>query len=158
MNFISTFVKSTTVSLVCLGLACGSVMADETRATKVEAEAMVKKAVEFLKQNGKDAAFKAFTAPSTQFTDRDLYVVAYDLNGKCLAHGQNSKQVGLSLIGLKDPDGKEFVKERVELAKSKGTFWQDYKFTDPLTKKIMPKVSYCEKADDAVVCAGVYSQ
>ena len=47
-------------------------------------------------------------------------------------------------------------KERVELAQSKGTFWQDYKFTNPVSKKIEPKQMYCEKLDDAVVCGGVY--
>jgi cytochrome c len=42
------------------------------------------------------------------------------------------------------------------MAKSKGTFWQDYKFTNPTTKKIEPKAMYCEKLDDAVVCGGIY--
>jgi len=84
--------------------------------------------------------------------------VVYDLNGKVLAHGQNEKQVGKELIGMKDADGKEFVKERVDLAKSKGKFWQDYKFTDPVTKKILPKSMYCEKVEETAVCAGVYKR
>ena len=58
--------------------------------------------------------------------------------------------VGKNLIDLKDVDGKAFVKERVDLAQSKGTFWQDYKFTNPVSKKIEPKQMYCEKLDDAV--------
>ena len=61
-----------------------------------------------------------------------------------------------NLIDLKDVDGKPFVKERVELAQSKGTFWQDYKFTNPVSKKIEPKQMYCEKLDDTVVCGGIY--
>jgi hypothetical protein len=32
--------------------------------------------------------------------------------------------VGKDLIGLKGPDGKEIVKERLGLAKSKVKFWQ----------------------------------
>ncbi|CAM8654722.1 Single Cache domain 2 [Burkholderiales bacterium] len=125
------------------------------RANKAEAEAMVKKAVAHLKSKG-EAAYADFTAPSKAFVDRDLYVVVYGLDGKCLAHGQNAKQVGKDLINLKDPDGKLFVKERVELANSKGSFWQDYKFTDPLTKSIMPKQMYCEKVDKVAVCGGIY--
>ena len=31
----------------------------------------------------------------------------------------------------------------------KGTFWQDYKFTNPTTQKIEPKSMYCEKLDNA---------
>ncbi|MEW9900577.1 cache domain-containing protein [Chitinivorax sp. PXF-14] len=141
---------------ITLAMLSHMASAEEARATKPEAEAMVKKAVAYMKQHGKPAALKEFTAPSKSFVDRDLYVVAYDLNGKCLAHGQNDKQAGKDLIMLKDPDGKEFIKERVELAKSRGKFWQDYKFTDPLTKKVMPKEAYCEKADDVILCSGVY--
>jgi len=119
---------------------------------------MVKKGVDFLKKNGKDKAAAEMTAPSKTFVDRDLYLVIYDMNGVPLAHGQNAKQVGKSLIDLQDPDGKLFVKERVDFAKSKGTFWQDYKFTDPLTKKVLPKQMYCERTDDVIVCGGVYKE
>jgi hypothetical protein len=66
--------------------------------------------------------------------------------------------VGKVVIDLKDIDGKEFVRERVELAKSNPTFWQDYKFTDPLTKKIEPKQMYCERLEETVVCGGVYKE
>jgi signal transduction histidine kinase len=125
------------------------------RANKAEAEAMVKKAVSHLKSKG-EAAYADFTAPNKTFIDRDLYIVVYDLDGICLAHGQIATQVGKDLTNLKDSDGKLFIKERAELARSKGTFWQDYKFTDPITKSIMPKQTYCEKVDKVAVCAGIY--
>jgi signal transduction histidine kinase len=64
--------------------------------------------------------------------------------------------VGKNLIDLKDIDGKPFVRERVEMAKTKATFWQDYKFTNPENKKVEPKAMYCEKLDDTVVCGGIY--
>ena len=131
-------------------------IAQESRATRGDAEKMVKKGMELLKKSGKEKAAAEFTAPSRSFVDRDLYLVIYDLDGNVVAHGQNPKQVGKALIDLKDPDGKLFVKERVELAKSKGSFWQDYKFTDPLTKKVLPKQMYCEKESNLVVCGGVY--
>jgi len=130
--------------------------ATESRANAAEAEAMVRKAVEFYKKNGKEKAFTEFTAPSKTFVDRDLYIVAYDMNGVPLAHGQNPKQVGKNLIDLKDSDGKLWVKERIELAKSQGKFWQDYKFTDPLTKQVLPKRTYCETHDEMVFCGGIY--
>jgi signal transduction histidine kinase len=128
----------------------------EVRASNKDAEAMVKKAVALYKKSG-DKAYADFTAPSKAYVSKDLYIVAYDMDGKCLAHGQNAKQVGKGLINMKDPDGKPFIKERVELAKSKGSFWQDYKFTDPLTRKVLPKHAYCEGVDNKVViCGGIY--
>lgn len=153
------FTRRTAVAVsavMAMTIPLSGAMAEESRATRVDAEKMVKRAMDALKKNGKEKTFGEITAPSKTFVDRDLYVVVYDLNGVPLAHGQNTKQVGKNLIDLKDPDGKLFVKERVDLAKAQGKFWQDYKFTDPLTKKVMPKQMYCERADDVVVCGGVY--
>ncbi len=128
----------------------------QTKATAAEATAMVKKGIAFIKANGKDKGMAEISNKTGQFVDRDLYLVVYALDGTVRAHGANEKMIGKNLIDLKDIDGKEFVKERVELAKSKGTFWQDYKFTNPVTKKIEPKSMYCEKLDDAAVCGGIY--
>jgi cytochrome c len=125
-------------------------------ATADEAMAMVKEGVAYVKANGTDKAAAEIANKEGMFRKDDLYLVIYGLDGTVRAHGSNQKMVGKNLIGLKDIDGKEFVKERVELAKAKGTFWQDYKFTNPTTKKIEPKAMYCEKLDDAVVCGGIY--
>lgn len=132
------------------------VAAKEGNATADEASAMVKKGVAFIKANGKEKGYAEITKKGGQFSDRDLYLVVYGLDGTVHAHGANEKMVGKNLIDFKDVDGKAFVKERVELGQSKGSFWQDYKFTNPVTKKIEPKTSYCEKLDDAVVCGGIY--
>lgn len=117
---------------------------------------MVKKGVAFIKANGKEKGYAEIVNKDGQFTDRDLYLTVWGMDGTVYAHGANAKMVGKNLIGLKDIDGKEFVKERMELAKSKGTFWQDYKFTNPTDKKIQPKSMYCEKLDETVVCGGIY--
>ena len=109
--------------------------------TAAEAEGLVKKAVDFLKTNGKEKGFAEFSNPKGKFVDRDLYIFVYDLNGKCVAHGFNQKMIGKDLAEMKDPDGKFYVKERIEIAKTKGAGWQDYKFTDPVTKKLEPKTA-----------------
>jgi len=136
--------------------AAGLAHAQSGHATAEEATAMVKKGVAYLKSNGKDKGYTEISTKGGQFNDRDLYLVVYGLDGVVRAHGANEKMVGKNLIDLKDVDGKPFVKERVDLARSKGTFWQDYKFTNPVSKKIEPKRMYCEKLDDAVVCGGIY--
>jgi cytochrome c len=126
-------------------------------ATPKEAEAMVAKAAKAIAADH-NGTLKTITAKDKKWVSGDLYPVVYDMSGKCLAHGQNPKQVGKDLIDLADADGNEFIKERVSLAKSKGKFWQDYKFTDPETKKVLPKSAYCEKAGEVIVCAGVYKR
>jgi hypothetical protein len=136
--------------------AFGTAAQADGNATPAEATAMVKKGITFIKTQGKEKGYAEISTKGGQFSDRDLYLVVYGLDGVVRAHGANEKMIGKNLIELKDVDGKPFVKERVELAQSKGTFWQDYKFTNPVSKKIEPKSMYCEKLDDAVVCGGVY--
>ncbi len=130
----------------------------EEFATKSDAVEMTKKAVAHVKKVGVDKAAEDFTNRKGEFVQLDLYVVMYSLQGVVLAHGQNKESVGKDLIDQKDPDGVEFIRERVNLAKTKSSFWQEYKFTDPVTKKVLPKEMYCETVSAVVTCAGVYKR
>ena len=56
----------------------------------------------------------------------------------------------------KDADGHPFVKERIELARKHASFWQNYKFMNPVTKKIEAKHMYCTRLEETAVCGGVY--
>jgi signal transduction histidine kinase len=133
--------------------------ADSSPATAKEAEAMVKKGVAFIKANGKEKGYAAITdRDNKDFHDRDLYLAVHRMDGTCIAHGTNVKMVGKNFIEIKDIDGKEYIKERVEFAQSKPSFWTDYKFTNPVSRKIEPKTAYCERLDDTIVCGGIYKK
>jgi len=126
-------------------------------ATKEEAIAMVKKAAALINEQGPDKAYAEFSNKGGQFHDRDLYITVLDLDGKVLAHGQREDLIGKVLVDLKDPDGKLFVKERIELARQQSSFWQNYKFMNPVTKQVEPKQMYCERLSQTMICGGVYS-
>ena len=145
--------------MLALALSAGSMgaYAADGGATKDDAMAMVKKGVTYVKANGAEKAYADISDKANAvFHHQDLYLTVYGLDGTVKAHGANAKMIGKNLIELKDIDGKAFVKERVDMAKTNATFWQDYKFTNPETKKIEPKSMYCEKLDDTVVCGGIY--
>ncbi|MCX7856496.1 MAG: cache domain-containing protein [Deltaproteobacteria bacterium] len=124
--------------------------------TEEEAKAMVKKAIAYVKEVGKEKALAEFSNTKGKFIDRDLYIFVYDMNGVVLAHGQNPKLVGKNLYNVKDADGKEYVKERIELIKAKGSGWQEYKFMNPVTKKIEQKKAYVERYEDMIIGCGAY--
>lgn len=145
------------IAAFLFGSMCLTVQAAEV-GTADEAVAMVKRAVGDITASGTDKVYAAITAKDPRYADRDLYVIVYGLDGKCLAHGLNPKLVGKDLIGLLDTDGKAFVKERIDQAKAKASFWQDYKFTDPITHKVQPKSTYCERLNETAVCVGIYKQ
>ena len=143
------------VLIAALALLDGSSLA-ATGATKDEAVALVKKAVAFIQTEGPSNAYPEITNPSGRFVDRDLYIVVYGLDGMVLAHGADAKRVGTNQIDATDPDGKAFVRERVELAATHPSFWQSYKFMNPVTHQVEPKSMYCERLEQTAVCGGVY--
>lgn len=154
MNRVASLVLA--ALLACLGAMPAA--AQGKKGTAAEATAMVDKAIAFIKKNGREKAFAEFNNPKGQFTDRDLYVVVYDMKGKVLAHGANAKMIGRDVIDLRDTDGKYFVKERVEMM-SKGPNakgWQDYKFMNPVSNQIEPKSMYIARHEDIIVGCGIY--
>jgi cytochrome c len=121
-----------------------------------DAKAMVDKAVAYIKANGKDKAFAEFNNPSGQFVKGEFYVYAQSLDGVILAHGANKALIGQNHMEVKDGTGKYFVKESAELAKTKGSGWINYSWTNPLTKKVAPKTTYIQKMDDYWVGCGYF--
>lgn len=150
------FFKS--IFVVLLAAACQFAMAAEQAATKDEAVAFVKKAIAYVKQNGKDKALAEFSKPQGQFVDRELYVAVLDLNGVMLAHGANPKLIGKALLDLKDMNGKYFVREEVELAKGKGRGWVDFEWLNPVSGKMERRSAYLERVDDYLILSGVYNK
>ena len=146
------FAAAAFVTAFCVGgMALGA-----TAASKDEAVAMVKKAVSAIKAEGPGKAYPEISNPSGKFVEGDLYIVVYGLDGMVLAHGADAKRIGTNQIDDKDPDGKAFVRERVELAATHPSFWQTYKFMNPVTHTVQPKAMYCERLAETVVCGGVY--
>jgi cytochrome c len=151
LSLFKVFVSVAALSLMMTGAASAA-----DQGTAAEAEAMVKKAVAYIKANGPEKAYEEFTNGKS-FKDRDLYIIVYDLNGKNLAQGANPKLVGKDLIGLKDPDGKPLIQMFVDLAKTKGKGWvEGYKFLNPVSQKIEGKAMYLERVGETLVGCGIY--
>lgn len=123
---------------------------------KDKAIEIVKKAAELAKAEGTTKALQDINASVAPFNDPASYVTVTNQKGECVGHSSNKKMIGKSLIELADIDGKEFIKEQVSLAKTNASFTHEYKFSDPVTKKIRPKEVYCEVVEALSFCAGFY--
>ena len=123
-----------------------------------DAKAFAEKAAAFMKANGKEKAAAEFNNPKGQFVKGDLYVFAQDFNGLMLANGGNPKLAGQNHMELKDPNGKLFVKEMIEVAKTKGSGWVSYSWTNPTTKKVQPKKTWVQRVEgmDLYVGCGLF--
>lgn len=141
------------VSLSALGFPAGAA----EFGTRDEAVAMVKRVQVMFKAAGAEATFKAVSDKSVaEFHDRDLYPFIYDYAGVNVAHGARPALIGKNLITLKDQEGKFLVRDMLEIAKTQGKGWYDYKWPNPLNNKIEDKSSYVEKMGDYWVGVGVY--
>jgi signal transduction histidine kinase len=138
-----------------MGLGSFQAVAAE-KGTAAEAEAMIQKAIDYYKANGKEKTLAEISNPNGQFVKGDLYIFVWDMQGVVIAHGANSKLIGKNMSQIKDVDGKQFVHEGVELAKAKGKGWVDYKWSNPTTQKVEAKSTYVVKVDDMVFCCGIY--
>ncbi len=126
--------------------------------TLEEAKALAEKGAAYVKANGKDKAIAEFNKPDGEFVKGDLYVFLQDFSGLMLANGGNPKLPGQNHLELKDPTGKLFVKEMIELAKSKGSGWVEYSWTNPSVKKVQPKKTWVQRVEgmDMYVGCGIF--
>ncbi|HWI26421.1 MAG TPA: cache domain-containing protein [Stellaceae bacterium] len=144
-------------ALLAFGLAPRLALADTGHGTGDEAKALVEKAVALIKQEGPQKAFAAFDDKANKdFHYKDLYIFVRTFDGNTVAHGANMALIGHTSLQTKDADGKLYVKEMVEDAKTKGSGWVDYRWPNPVDKKIEQKSSYIERVGDYIVCAGFY--
>ena len=149
-------------SLICLtliGLVILGAVHVAGAATQQDAKDLAEKAAQYWTSQGKEKAIAEFNNQKGPFVKGDLYVVALDFSGVVLAHGGNPVLTGINLLPQKDANsGKLFVKEQIDIAKTKGSGWTSYTWTNPVTKKVQLKkawVQRIENTDSYVVC-GVF--
>jgi methyl-accepting chemotaxis protein len=122
-----------------------------------DALAMVRSASAFAGQYGKDALIAEVNKlVKGRFIDRDLYLIVIGFDYIIVAHGTNPRLVNFDGSTLKDPDGKFYSKEMVNLAKANGSGWIDYKYAHPVTKEIKQKSSYFEAVENGLIACGFY--
>jgi signal transduction histidine kinase len=121
-----------------------------------DAKKWVDNAKDFYRASGKRIALAEYTNPNGQFVQDEMYIYVLNRQGTMLAHGVNERFVGEDFSDLKDSDGKSFIKEILETANTQGSGWVEYKWSNPVTKEVLPKKVYFKKVDDLIICSGVY--
>ncbi|WP_338844420.1 cache domain-containing protein [Massilia sp. W12] len=149
--------------LYCIALLFSCMLphasAQAVRSTPEQAKAMVKRAISYYREHGKEKAFARFNDPQGAFVKGDLYLFAFHLKGDGiqLVHGNNPKMLGKNVLDMRDADGKLIIRAFIELANSpQGAGWVDYKWPHPLTKAQEIKTSYIERVDDIFIGCGAY--
>ena len=134
--------------LLLLLFATGSItsLSAADRGTPSEAQAMLQKAVAHYKAVGRKQALADFTTKKALFGDRDLYVVCIGPDHTVTANGGFPQYVGVSADAVKDADGKSVGQQGRDIASSKGAGAVRYRWINPVTHKLEPKITYFAKA------------
>jgi len=126
--------------------------------SKDEVVAVVKKAVDYYKANGRDKALVEFNKKDGLFAKGEDYVDVHDINGVCVAHPISPAKVGVNRLDTSDSAGKFYVKELVDAAKSKPSGWIEYLMKNPTSGKLENKLAYWEVHDGLIFKAGTYTE
>jgi len=135
-------------------LIVGTAQAEDKKAQVTE---ILQNAVEHYNTVGAEQAFKDFEVKEGDFFQGEIYVIVMNLDDeKLVFHPVIPKLVGKSIVKLKDTDGKTFVREMLDVAKSEGSGWVSYKWPHPQTKKIAQKHAYLLTSKNRVFITGYY--
>lgn len=105
-------------------------------------ESLVQQGIDSIIEKGAKDTFSLINNPVEALVDGDLYLFVYDMDGTCVAHGDNIALVGQNLMSWKDENGRLRHKEMIEFAQKNGRGWFEYQ------DKGLKKIVYLELATD----------
>ena len=122
-----------------------------------EALALVRRATAVYGAQGA-AALNAITNPAGGFSDRDMYVFAFDRQGIYRAFAVNAAKVGTAVRDNPGVDGDKLVRDAFAQAE-RGGGWVDYEITNPQSGSVGLKTSYVVGVtSDLLLGCDIYKQ
>jgi signal transduction histidine kinase len=123
-------------------------------ASRLEAMILVKKAVAFLKENGRNKALEEFSNPSGRFAAQNHYFFAYELGGKCVANAADRNMVGRAMVAIANRSSNSESQDIAADSKKSEIGWKYCVFTDTASNKSEKRIAYLEKVDDLIIGCG----
>ena len=120
---------------------------------------MVADAVGRIQKQG-EAAFPLLRDRTGSFVAKDAYVFVIDSNGVDLVNPAFPNLQGRNMLDLEDTQGKQLIREMLDVVKTRGSGWVDYMWPKPGDSTSTQKTTYVAKADVGgkwfMVGCGVY--
>ena len=144
------------VAVLSLFAATTLVQAQAKKATQDEVKALTLKAADLVAAKGIDEAAKAFTTEG-EFKYGEVYINVIDIQGNWVVFPPKPENKGKSVLNFIDEDGKELGKDILNTG-LKGEGWTEYRWKNPATNTIQPKITYVKKVPgkDLIVYSGIY--
>jgi cytochrome c len=145
---------------ILLFMVVGSALAENVqRGTEADVNNMIVDALAYIKEVGVEKAFKEFDdQDNKRWHYMDLYIFCEKMDGMMDCHGANKALVGKNLFEMQTVDGQYFVKDCIDIVRSNGSGWLNYKRANPLTKQVEDKKVFVTKVPDydGFIGTGIY--
>ena len=129
------------------------------RATQAEAQALLDRAVAYVKEAGPDKAFAAFNSPRGGFSADDQYVIAIGIeDGKYRASGDSPQLNGMDVRGLRDAAGSPLFEYMIKVAKNAGSGTVEHMWRNPATNAVESKHTLVQRVGDVLLGVGYYTK
>lgn len=124
--------------------------------------ALVDKAAALVESKGEEV-FPEFRKKGGEWYQGETYIFVDDLQGISRVNPPEPEIEGKNFMDTKDAKGKLFMREFMEVIKTKGSGWVEYWWAKPGKKKPAKKMSYIKQAkmpngEIVIVGAGAYSK
>lgn len=120
-------------------------------------KALTLEAANLITEQGLDAARPNFYSEG-KFKHGEIYVNVINGAGTWLVYPPRPAGEGQSVINVKDADGRFLVKDIIEIAEKSGEGWVEYRWLNPVSNKIEPKITFVKKIPnkDLITYIGIY--
>jgi len=162
MKKMALFKSVSVLSAVLILSFSGCAISPETNSDEAkQIKELVNNAAALVDGKGKEAFVEFRNKDSEWFSD-EAYIFVIDMKGTNIVHPSQPDLEGNNLIDMKDVNGKAFVQEMIEVAKTKGSGWVDYMWPKPGETEPSRKLSYIKtvKVGDEkfIIGSGIYSE
>jgi cytochrome c len=125
--------------------------------TAEDAKALTLKAAALIQDKGVDAARPILEALG-EFKHDEVYVNVIDTTGTWRIYPPMPAGEGRSVLDVKDATGKFIVRDIIKTASEQGEGWVEYRWLNPDTKEIGPKISFVKRVSgtDLIAYVGIY--
>jgi signal transduction histidine kinase len=147
----------TAALVLSLGLAATPATAEPTDAEmRTAATVLAERAVAHVRAVGRERALADFNDRNGAFVAGESYVFCHAADGTVIAHGGNPALVGRNMMNARDPDGRSPTENLNRIGLTEGAGWYEFRWPNPVTKRIQDRAAYVLKVDDETVCGSGY--
>lgn len=140
-----------------LAFAVGFPALAADRPTPLQVREITLRAAALVAERGVDEARKVFHGAG-DFRFGEIYVNVIDLNGAWVIYPPVPRNEGKSVLNVTDGDGKLLVKEIIKVAEEQGEGWVEYRWLNPASNRIEPKLTFVKRVPgkDLIAYVGLY--